>query len=61
MIGVELDRPCRDILLLGLRERLLFSVANDNTIRILPPLIINQEQSEKIVEIIPKIIQEFLN
>jgi acetylornithine/N-succinyldiaminopimelate aminotransferase len=60
MIGIELDRPCREILLLGLQERLLFSVANENTIRILPPLIINQEQSTQIIEVISKIIREFM-
>jgi len=61
MIGIELDRPCRDILLLGLKKRLLFTVSNENVIRLLPPLIINKEQSDQIIEILPNIISEFTN
>ncbi len=59
MIGIELDRPCRDILLLALKKRILFTVSNDTVIRLLPPLIINNEQIQKIIKTIPELIDTF--
>lgn len=58
-IGIELDRPCRDILALALKARLLFNVTNDTVIRLVPPLILNKEQASIIVETLPKLINEF--
>lgn len=59
MIGIQLDRSCREILLLALQKRLLFTVSNQTTIRLLPPLIIDSDAVEQIVEIIPELITEF--
>lgn len=59
MIGIELDRHCRDILLLALKKRILFTVSNDTVIRLLPPLIINDEQVQEIIEKVPALIDEF--
>ncbi len=60
MIGIELDRPCRDITLIGLKHRLLFNVVSDRVIRLLPPLIINKEEADQIVNRLQMIIKEFL-
>lgn len=59
MIGIELDRPCRDILLLALKKRILFTVSNETVIRLLPPLIINDEEVQKIIDTVPELINEF--
>lgn len=59
MIGIELDRPCRDILLLGLKKRLLFTVSNETVIRLLPPLIIESEHVDQIIATLPELIDEF--
>lgn len=59
MIGIQLDRPCREILLLALQKRLLFTVSNQTTIRLLPPLIIDNDAVEQIVETLPELITEF--
>ncbi|HQZ87364.1 MAG TPA: aspartate aminotransferase family protein [Gammaproteobacteria bacterium] len=59
MIGIELDRPCRDILLLALKKRILFTVSNETVIRLLPPLIINDEQVDQIITLIPELIDAF--
>lgn len=48
MIGVELDKPCRDILTIGLHHGLLFSVTADSVLRLLPPYIITDEQADAI-------------
>lgn len=49
MIGIELNKPCRDILTLGLKHRILFSVTADKVIRLLPPYILTNEQAKEIV------------
>lgn len=59
MVGVELDLPCRDILLIALKKRLLFTVSRDNVIRFLPPLIIQAAEIQTIINTLPDIIDEF--
>jgi len=61
MIGIELDKPCRDILLAGLEKRLLFSVTNDTVIRLLPPLIIESAEVQMIIDVLPELINQFTN
>lgn len=59
MIGVELDRPCRDILPIALEEGLLFSVTAENVLRILPPLTIKEEDIEIIADKLSTIIERY--
>jgi acetylornithine/N-succinyldiaminopimelate aminotransferase len=61
MIGVELDRPCGDLVKRALAERLLINVTADKVIRLLPPLVINQSEAEQLVAILSKIIKQFLS
>lgn len=49
MIGVELDRPCRDILMLGLKHRILFSVTAEKVLRLLPPYILSDAEAKELV------------
>ncbi|MEB0040015.1 aspartate aminotransferase family protein [Pseudomonas sp. MH10] len=50
MIGLELATPLRDLTLIAAREhRLLINVTRGQTIRLLPPLIINDDEVEMIV------------
>lgn len=60
MMGIELDRPCNDIVKLALDKGLLTNVTSDSVIRLLPPLIIKAAQAEQIVEILSAAIKEFL-
>lgn len=59
MIGIELDEPCRAIMQLGLKHGLLFSVTAEKVIRLLPPLIIEKEHVELIVERLVLCINEY--
>lgn len=59
MMGVELDRPCREILPIALKHNIIFNIANMNVLRILPPLIIQDAEAQKIVDLIPQIIDEY--
>jgi acetylornithine aminotransferase len=60
MIGIELDRPCGDLVNTALENGLLINVTADTVIRLLPPLIIKPAQAEQIVEILAALIKAFL-
>lgn len=59
MIGIELNQPCRGILIEALKEGILFNIANQNVIRLLPPLIINREQTELLAKLVIKLVKNF--
>lgn len=58
MIGIELDRPCRELPKIGLQHRLLFNVVSDRTIRLLPALILQEEHLDLIVSRLTAAINE---
>jgi acetylornithine aminotransferase len=60
MIGIELDLPCADLVKLALQQGLLINVANEKTIRLLPPLIINEQQIDLLVETLATVISTYL-
>ena len=44
MIGIELDRPCGELVRQALAAGLLINVTHDTVIRMLPPLILSAER-----------------
>ena len=60
MIGIELDRPCADLVKTALSAKLLINVTADNVIRLLPPLVINAEESQALVSRLSLLIKAFL-
>jgi acetylornithine/N-succinyldiaminopimelate aminotransferase len=61
MIGVELDKPCAELVQLALEQQLLINVTNEKTIRLLPPLIINEQQIQQLVETLVTLIEAYTN
>jgi acetylornithine/N-succinyldiaminopimelate aminotransferase len=59
MIGIELDRPCAELVPIALQQRLLINVTNEKTIRLLPPLIIDAQQIGQLVATLSTIITEY--
>ncbi|NOS87457.1 MAG: aspartate aminotransferase family protein [Methylococcaceae bacterium] len=59
MIGIELARPCADLVKLALAQQLLINVTNDTTIRLLPPLVIDEQQIQLLVDTLSTLINEF--
>ncbi len=59
MIGIELDKPCSDLVKLALEQHLLINVTNETTIRLLPPLIIDNQQINLLIDILSTLIDEF--
>ena len=61
MIGIELDRPCGQIVSMALETGLLVNVANDAVIRLLPPLVLKELEAQMLVEKLSDVIREFLS
>ncbi|OOZ40071.1 aspartate aminotransferase family protein [Solemya pervernicosa gill symbiont] len=59
MIGVELDRPCGELVGNALKKGLLINVANDTTVRLLPPLIMSDEEADQMVDTLAPLITDF--
>lgn len=60
MIGIELDRPCGDIVQHGLDAGLLINVTSDNVIRLLPPLVMQPPEAEFLVDRLTELIRAFV-
>jgi acetylornithine/N-succinyldiaminopimelate aminotransferase len=61
MIGVELDRPCAELVKMALEDKLLINVTAEKVVRLLPPLIINQTEADELVSRLAPMIKTFLN
>jgi len=61
MIGIELDRPCSEIVKQGLEVGVLINVTAEKVVRLLPPLIINQDEAQQLVDILSALIKKFLS
>ena len=59
MIGIELDAPCGALVQQALETGLLINVTADRTIRLLPPLILSDEQSQWLIDTLCRLIQSF--
>jgi len=60
MIGVELDRPCGELVKLALTKGLLINVTADNVIRLLPSLVMSQAEAQQLLNILCPLIKDFL-
>jgi len=60
MLGVELDRPCGDVVKRALAAGLVINVTADKVIRLLPPLVIREEEAKQLVSILAGVVKGFL-
>ncbi len=58
MIGIELDSPCTELVQAALKNNLLINVTSEKTIRLLPPLIIDEQQITQLVETLSTLINK---
>jgi len=61
MIGIELDRPCAELVKVALDEKLLINVTAEKVVRLLPPLVINEAEVKELAIRLSKLIKVFLN
>jgi acetylornithine/N-succinyldiaminopimelate aminotransferase len=59
-LGVELDRPCGELVKMGLDAGLVFNVTADNVIRLLPALVMSEAEGRQVVERLVPLVKEFL-
>lgn len=60
MIGLEFDKPVKDIVKKCLDNGLIVVTAGANVVRMLPPFIIKEKDVDQMIEILEKAIQETL-
>lgn len=60
MIGIELDRPCGELVGQALAAGLLINVTADKVIRFLPPLIFSENDARELVNRCAPLIKDFL-
>ncbi|MBK9161988.1 MAG: acetylornithine transaminase [Nitrosomonadales bacterium] len=60
MIGIELDKPCGELVKQALANGLLINVTADNVVRLLPPLVMTQDEARSLLDILCPLIKDFL-
>lgn len=60
MLGIDLHRPCGELVQRCADQGLLVSVTADSVVRMVPPLILTQQEADEIVRLVCPIIQTFL-
>lgn len=61
MIGIELNRPCAELVRQALEAGLLINVTRDKVVRILPPLIISEQEANELLDGVIRLIKKFLS
>lgn len=59
MLGIELAEDCGELVAAAKAKGLLLNVTAGDTLRLLPPLIISDEQAQFIVQTVVELIEEF--
>jgi acetylornithine aminotransferase len=60
MIGIELDRPCGELVGQALAAGLLINVTNDKVVRLLPPLVFSDAEAGQLVALLAPLIRKLL-
>jgi len=59
LIAVEMKSPCKELVKQGLEQGIVINVAHDNRIRLLPPLILSDQEADMIVEKVSSLVNNF--
>ncbi len=60
MIGIELDRPCADLVAAGLEAGILINVTAERVIRLLPPLVMTDAEADELAIKLAALIRRFV-
>ncbi len=60
MLGIELDRDCPELVKQALEKGLLINVTAGHVIRLLPPLILTDDQADQIINTVSGLVKSFL-
>ena len=59
MIGIELDKPCKSLFAAAMDQGLIINVTADSVVRLLPPLIMTDDEADQLVDILAPLIRDF--
>ena len=59
MVGIQLDRPCKSLFSQALESGLIINITADCVVRLLPPLIMTDEQTDILISILSPLIKKF--
>jgi len=59
MIGMELTKPCGEMVDKALEQNILINCTSDKVIRLIPPLVISKEEIDKVISVLYGILQLF--
>lgn len=59
MLGIELGKDCSELVEQALQEGLLINVAGGTTVRLLPPLVINEAEAQELARGVAELIRNF--
>ncbi len=59
MLGIQLTRDCGELVSRALARGLLINVTVGNTIRLLPPLVISEDEARELATGVAALIDEF--
>ncbi|HIE54058.1 MAG TPA: aminotransferase class III-fold pyridoxal phosphate-dependent enzyme, partial [Chromatiaceae bacterium] len=60
MIGIELNRPCAELVNQALDAGLLINVTAERVVRLLPPLVMTESEAEQLLDGVSSLIEQFL-
>lgn len=60
MIGIELDRPCAELVQHAIDAGMMINVAAGNVVRLLPPLVLSNDEADQIIDTVGNLITAFL-
>jgi acetylornithine aminotransferase len=59
MIGIELSKPCKSLYTDALKQGLIINVTAESVVRLLPPMIMTDQEAEQVVSILAPLIRDF--
>ena len=59
MIGIELERPCGELVAQALQKGVLINVTAERVIRLLPPLILSDQEADHVVDTVAELVTAF--
>jgi len=61
MIGIELNKPCGELVQRALAQGLLINVTADTVVRLLPALVFSQDEAQQLLDRLCPLVHEFLS
>ena len=59
MIGIELDKPCKSLFPAAMAKGLIINVTADSVIRLLPPMVMTDDEADQVIAILAPLIKDF--